>query len=186
MTKNLLQIALLGHPVLRKKAQRVKSIKERAVQSLIDDLIYTVMDANGVGIAAPQVYRSLQIFIMASHPNERYPNAPEMPATPVINPKITHYSEETELDWEGCLSMPGVRALVPRSKTIKVTFQDREGNKHCDEYEGFIARIFQHEYDHLNGLVFFDRLDSLKDIYMEKEYKKIISTHKLVRYDIIC
>lgn len=172
---NLLQVAHLGHPVLRQKAKVVKNIADPEIQKLIDDLITTVMDVDGVGIAAPQVYQSHRIFIMASHPNPRYPYAPEMAPTAIINPKIESHSEEIEKDWEGCLSIPGVRALVPRWKEVTVNYYTRENKKVSATYESFLARIFQHELDHLDGLVFFDRLDSPKDIYMEKEFQKIIA-----------
>lgn len=172
---NLLLVAHLGHPILRQKVKLVKNISDKEIQKLIDDMIATVMDADGVGISAPQVYQSYRMFIMASHPNPRYPYAPEMPPTAIINPKIESNSQETEKDWEGCLSIPGVRALVPRWKEVQVSYYTREGKKISTTYESFLARIFQHEFDHLDGLVFFDRLDSSKDIYMEKEFQKIIA-----------
>jgi peptide deformylase len=168
----LLQVAQLGHPILRKKAKKVQDISSPEIQQLIDDLILTVADVNGVGIAAPQVYQSHRLFIMASHPNPRYPHAPEMAPTAMINPQIESFSKEIEKDWEGCLSIPGVRALVPRAKKIQVSYFTRDGKKVKTEYESFLARIFQHELDHLDGLVFFDRLESPKDIYMEKEFQK--------------
>ena len=119
---NLLQVAHLGHPILRQKAKPVKHIADIKVQKLIDDMIATVMDVDGVGISAPQVYQIWQIFIMASHPNPRYPYAPEMPPTAILNPKILFHSQAIEKDWEGCLSIPGVRALVPRWKEVKVNY----------------------------------------------------------------
>src|SRR3989344_4187690 len=111
----LLQIDQLGHPVLRQKARSVENIKSKKIQQLIDDLISTVMDVDGVGIAAPQVYQSLRIFIIASHPNPRYPHAPKMKPTAIINPKILDMSKGKAKDWEGCLSIPGLRGLIPRS-----------------------------------------------------------------------
>jgi peptide deformylase len=171
----LLQIAQLGHPVLRQRATVVRDIADPEVQQLIDDLISTVNDVDGVGIAAPQVYRSQRIFILASHPSPRYPYAPQLPPVAVINPKIEAHSKEKEKDWEGCLSIPGMRALVPRWKEIDVSYQTRDGKKVTATYESFLARIFQHELDHLNGLVFFDRLESAKDIFTEKEFQKIIA-----------
>lgn len=175
----LLQVAQLGHPVLRRKAKPVGNIKSRLVQELIDDLIATVMDVDGVGMAAPKAYQSLQIFILASHPNTRYPDAPEMPPTPVINPKIISKNRQKKKDWEGCLSIPGIRALIPRYTKIKVEFMNRYGKKETKEFTDFIARIFQHEYDHLQGLVFLDRVTDTKEIFTEKEYQKIITPKKL-------
>lgn len=171
---NLLQIAQLGDPILRQKAKSISDITDHKIQKLIDDMLTTVMEVNGVGMAAPQVFQSLRIFIMASHPNPRYPYAPEMDPTAIINPKIVSHSTEVEKDWEGCLSIPGIRALVPRWKTVTVTYQTRTGEKVSAVYTDFLAKIFQHELDHLNGLVFLDRITSSKDIYTEQEFQKII------------
>lgn len=171
---DLLQIAQLGHPVLRKKAKAVTNIKGASIQKLIDDLIVTVMDVDGVGIAAPQVYKSLKIFILASHPNSRYPKAPKMKPTAVINPKILFCSEKKAKDWEGCLSLPGIRGSVPRSIKIKVEYVTRVGIKVEKEFNDFVARIFQHEFDHLAGIMFTDRLDSPQDLISEKEYQKLM------------
>jgi peptide deformylase len=170
----LLQIAQLGHPILRKKADLVKNVQDDYIQNLIDDLIATVAEVNGVGISAPQVYESYQIFIIASHPNIRYPNAPKMEPTAIINPKINSHSEDLIKDWEGCLSIPGIRGLVPRHKSISVEYTARDGRREKKEFPDFIARIFQHEYDHLNEIVFLDRLENTKDIITEKEYQKLI------------
>lgn len=171
----LLQVSQLGSDILRKKAKPVKNIKDPEVQQLIDDLIATVVDVNGVGIAAPQVYHSLRIFIVASHPNPRYPNAPEMAPTAIINPKILKASDEIVKDWEGCLSIPGIRGLVPRHKIVEVEYTDRKGKKVKRKFDDFIARIFQHEYDHLEGIVFLDRLESNREIITDKEYQKLIA-----------
>ncbi|HWP92654.1 MAG TPA: peptide deformylase [Thermodesulfobacteriota bacterium] len=170
----LLQIAQLGHQILRKKADPVKNVKDIYIQNLIDDLIATVVEVNGVGIAAPQVYEPYQIFVIASHPNLRYPDAPKMEPIAIINPKINSHSEDLVKDWEGCLSIPGIRGLVPRYKSISVEYTTRNGERKERELTDFIARIFQHEYDHLNGTVFLDRLESNKDIITEKEYQKLI------------
>ncbi len=168
------QVAQLGHKVLRSKAIEVKDIAESSIQLLIDDMLATLADTDGVGIAAPQVYESVQIFIMASRPNPRYPSAPEMEPTAVINPEILWCSEELHKDWEGCLSVPGLCGLVPRHKSIRVRYATRDGFKTEQEFGDFVARIFQHEFDHLNGLSFLDRLESTKDIITEKEYKKLM------------
>ena len=170
----LLQIAELGHPVLRKKALPVLDVQDNNIQQLIDNLMATVVEVNGVGIAAPQVYESYQIFIIASYPNLRYPNAPKMDPQAIINPRIISHSDERIKDWEGCLSIPGIRGLVPRYRSIGVEYTSRDGKKEEKEFTDFIARIFQHEYDHLNGIVFLDRLESVKDIVTEKEYRKLI------------
>ncbi|MBU2052188.1 peptide deformylase [Patescibacteria group bacterium] len=170
----LLQIAQLGRPVLRQKAVAVKNVASRETQELIDDLILTVKDVDGVGIAAPQVYQSKRIFILASHPNPRYPKAPKMKPTAIINPRIIDHSDKLVKDWEGCLSIPGIRAMVPRWQSVSVEFTNRNGKRQKQRFQGFVARIFHHEYDHLEGIVFLDRIATSKDIITEKEYQKLV------------
>lgn len=169
----LLEIIQLGHPVLRSQAQTVKNIHSPQIQSLIDNLLTTVIAANGVGIAAPQVASSDRLFIVASRPNHRYPNAPQMEPTAMINPQILAHSSDSVKGWEGCLSIPGIRGLVPRYQAIEVEYSDRTGKLHKQELTNFVARIFQHELDHLDGIVFVDRLRSTKDLITELEYQKL-------------
>lgn len=147
----LLQIAQLGHPVLRRKSINVSNVLAKEIQNLIDDLIATVKDVDGVGIAAPQVYESKRLFIIASKPSKGYPKAPTMRPTAIVNPRIVKLSGNKVKDWEGCLSIPGIRALVPRFTIAKVEFFTRNGEKSTRTFKDFIARIFQHEYDHLAG-----------------------------------
>jgi len=170
----LLQICQLGHPILREKAKEIENVNDPAIQVLIKDMIATCQDVGGVGIAAPQVYQPLRLFIMASKPNARYPNAPHMEPTAIINPVIVSFSDEIEEGWEGCLSIPGIRGLVPRYKSITVRFNNRDGGLEERTFEGFLARIFQHEYDHIEGITFLDRANS-KSLAMDKEYLKIVS-----------
>ncbi|MCX7596089.1 MAG: peptide deformylase, partial [Fischerella sp.] len=128
----------------------------------------------GVGIAAPQVAQSYRVMIVASRPNPRYPDAPEMEPTAMINPKIITHSTAVVKGWEGCLSIPGIRGLVPRYEAVEVEYTDRNGKLQKQLLNGFIARIFQHEHDHLDGIVFLDRLESNRDIVTEQEYQKLI------------
>lgn len=173
----VLEIIQLGHPLLRSSAQVVDNIQDQNIQNLIDNLIATVGQANGVGIAAPQVAESYRLFIVASRPNLRYPNAPTMEPTAMINPKILAHSTEVVKGWEGCLSIPEIRGYVPRYEAIEIEYTDRNGKLQKQELTDFVARIFQHEYDHLNGIVFLDRLESTHDIITEQEYqKRIVST----------
>lgn len=157
--------------VLRRIADPVKNISSEEIQNLIDKLMSTCKKAKGMGIAAPQIFHSKQIFIMSSHPNTRYPNAPLMKPVAVINPEIIRQSEEKEKDWEGCLSVPDLRGLVPRSTTIEVTYSNRLGEHVSTRYHGFLSRLFQHEYDHLKGILFIDKVLSKADIILEKEYQ---------------
>jgi peptide deformylase len=170
-----LEIARLGNPVLRKLAQPVSKVTTAEIQLLIDSLIATATAADGVGIAAPQVDRSYRLFIVASRPNPRYPNAPSMEPTAMINPRIISYSQEMVKGWEGCLSVPGIRGLVPRYQTIEVEYRDREGKLQRQQLTDFVARIFQHELDHLDGMLFIDRIESDRDLFTEEEYQRIIS-----------
>jgi len=165
-------IAQLGHPILREVAAKITDPLDPAIQALIDDMLVTVADVNGVGIAAPQVYRSLSLFIAASRPNPRSPQAPEMEPTAMINPEIIWYSEQKEYGWEGCLSIPGLRGVVPRHSRIGVRYLSRTGVVREAEYGDFLARVFQHEFDHLNGLLFLDRVESTHDLMAEQEYLK--------------
>lgn len=173
----LRQIAQLGQPVLRAVAEKIARPDDPAVQSLIEDMLVTVADANGVGIAAPQVFESLSLFIVAPYPNSRYPHAPAMEPAAMINPEIVWASDEMEKGWEGCLSIPGLRGLVPRHKSIAVRYLDRKGELREAEYEGFLARVFQHEFDHVQGVVFIDRLENTRELMTEKEYLRSVQSH---------
>jgi peptide deformylase len=172
----LRQIAQLGHPVLRAPVEQVAFPASDAIQSLVADMLLTLRDSNGVGIAAPQVYESKAIFIVASRPNPRYPTAPLMNPEVVINPEILERSTTIVKDWEGCLSIPGIRAEVPRHREIKVRYQSIDGLLIERDFSDFVARIFQHEDDHLCGIVFFDRLESPRDIVTEKEFQRLMAT----------
>ena len=172
----LRQIAQLGQPVLRRVAEKVADPTEQVVQSLIDDLLATVAEADGVGIAAPQVFEPLALFIVASRPNPRYPSAPEMAPAVMINPELLWHSDEQEKGWEGCLSIPGLRGLVPRYRRIGVRYLNRAGEVREEEYGDFLARIFQHEFDHVLGMVFLDRVEDSRDMVTEREYARIMQS----------
>lgn len=163
-------IIQLGNPLLRQPAQPITSLEEASVQQLIDDLLATVQVSNGVGIAAPQVGQSLCLLIVASRPNPRYPSAPEMAPTALINPRMLTHSDERVKGWEGCLSVPGIRGLVPRYREVEIEYLDRYGKSQRVVWTNFIARIFQHEADHLEGKVFLDRVESTADLMTEQEY----------------
>ena len=168
-----LPVYQLGNPVLREIAQPIADVREHEIQDLIDEMLTTLKDSKGVGLAAPQIGRSLQLVIIASHPNERYPHAPQMEPIAMLNPKIISRSVETEKGWEGCLSVPMIRGLVPRYREIEIEYSDREGNQQSTKLTDFVARIFQHEYDHLEGKVFLDRVETSLDLVTESEYQKL-------------
>jgi peptide deformylase len=171
----LRQLAQLGQPVLRGKGIQIADPADPVVQALIDDMLVTVADANGVGIAAPQVFEPLSLFIVASRPNPRYPHAPEMEPTAMINPEILWMSDEKEKGWEGCLSIPGIRGLVPRNLRIGVRYLSRAGELREEEFGDFLARVFQHEFDHVQGMVFLDRMESSRELVTEKEYLRLVA-----------
>ena len=171
----LRQIAQLGQPVLRRVAEKISDPAAPAVQALIDDMLVTVAEASGVGIAAPQVFEPFSLCIVASRPTPRYPHAPRMEPTAMINPEILWSSDEEEKGWEGCLSIPGLRGLVPRHRRIGVRYLSRDGEVREEEYADFLARVFQHEFDHLQGMVFVDRMDSSRDLVTEKEYLRLVA-----------
>jgi peptide deformylase len=137
-------------------------------------MMATVAEAQGVGLAAPQVYQSKRIFIIAWQPNARYPDAPQMQPTAMLNPEIVSLSDKIEKDWEGCLSIPGIRGLVPRHHSLKLKYLTRDGRQVTEEFTGFIACIIQHEIDHLEGIFFLDRMENNREIVSEKEYLRII------------
>lgn len=170
----VLEIAQLGNPILREITNEIISI-DKNIDSLSSNMIYTIQNVNGVGLAAPQVFESISMFIMASKPSDRHPNAPQMEPAVIINPKIIASSDKTDKDWEGCLSIPGIRGFVPRKEEIEVEYTNINGIIVKTKYGEFAARIFQHEYDHLKGIVFLDRVESNKEIITELEYQKLIS-----------
>lgn len=170
----LRQIAELGQPVLRRPAPPVADPGDPAVQMVIDDMIATAAEASGVGIAAPQVHESLALFIIASRPSPRYPDAPAMAPLALLNPEMVWGSEERDKDWEGCLSIPGLRGLVPRHRRIGVRYLDRAGRLREEELSGFVARIFQHELDHIHGTVFIDRVESTRELITEREFQRLL------------
>ena len=167
-----IKIVKLGEKVLRKKAKKVKDVKSEETKKTVSLMLETLKKSKGVGLAAPQISISKQIMIISSKPNERYPNAPIMEDLVLINPKIIKTSKGKNKDWEGCLSIPGIRAKVPRYNKIEVKYKTLENEKKTIVFKDFIARIFQHEYDHLIGLVYIDRVETNKDIISEEVYLK--------------
>jgi peptide deformylase len=167
------EIAQLGAPVLRQIADVVEDIDSGSIRELIANLQATLADSQGVGLAAPQIGVSKRVIIVASRPTSRYPYAPLIPPTVMINPSFAHLNETQEKGWEGCLSIPGIRALVPRYQDIAITYTDADGQAQATNLTGFVARVFQHEFDHLDGKVFLDRVVDNRDIVAESEFFKL-------------
>lgn len=170
MFKKDCQIAKLGEDILRQSAKEVQDINSKKIQNIIKKMLICVKQNKGVGLAAPQIFESYQILLISSSPNERYPKAPTMKDEILINPKIINKSVEIKKDWEGCLSIPGIRALVPRHTEIEVEYTTIKNITKRIIFEDFIARIFQHEYDHLIGYLYLDRVEDSKDIISEEVY----------------
>ncbi|HXQ21371.1 MAG TPA: peptide deformylase [Candidatus Acidoferrales bacterium] len=170
----ILKVARLGHPILRQLAEPVppEGIGAPAVQRLIDDLIETMIEYDGAGLAAPQVHVSQQIVVFEVEGNPRYPDAPSIPLTVLINPKITPATQDMDEDWEGCLSLPDLRGKVPRHTQVRVEAYDRHGKKLNYVAKDFHARVAQHECDHLLGKVFIDRMRSLESLSFLHEFAR--------------
>ncbi len=168
-------IAQLGESILREIAPVIDNIAAETVQQLAQEMLLTLENSSGVGLAAPQIFESTRLIIVASRPTKRYPYAPEMAPTVMINPEYTPTDTVLEKDWEGCLSIPGIRALVPRYPSIRVVYYSLEGERKEVTLAGFVARVFQHEYDHLNGLVYLDRVENNRDIISEQAFFKLIA-----------
>jgi peptide deformylase len=169
-----MEVITLGHPVLHQRALPVQDSQAPEIQRLIDQLIELTQQRQGVGIAASQVGLPLQLMIVASHPTPRYPHASTMRPTALINPQILARSAAIVTDWEGCLSVPGQRGRVPRHESVTVAYTDRQGAAQTVEFRGFIARIFQHEYDHLQGQVFLDRVETPEAVVSEATYQAML------------
>lgn len=170
MTKD--NIVQLGSELLRQQAEPITDFASPQFKQLLTDMQQLMEEANGVGIAAPQIGVSRQALIIASRPTSRYPHAPLMAATVICNPRFEVIDATRIKDWEGCLSVPGIRALVPRYRAITVSYQDANGSPCQLTLEDFPARVFQHEFDHLQGLVYLDRVENNADIIAESEYFK--------------
>jgi peptide deformylase len=162
----ILKVARLGHPVLRQKAQPVPmgEIRSANIQRLIDDMVETMREYDGAGLAANQVHTLLQIAVIEVEANPRYPEAAAIPLTVLINPVVTPLGEEREDGWEGCLSVPDMRGMVSRHTAVRLECYDREGNRMDVVAKDFFARVIQHETDHLNGIVYVDRMSDLRTL----------------------
>jgi peptide deformylase len=170
---SILKIARMGHPVLRAKARAVDrgELASPAVQTLIDDMLETMAEYHGVGLAAPQVHVGLRIFVAALGSEDRTEEREAEP-TALINPEITPVGSDIVEDWEGCLSIPDIRGRVPRAREIKVRAFDRRGARIEINAREFPARVIQHETDHLDGILFFDRMRGFDTLTFLDEYAR--------------
>ncbi len=172
----ILKVARLGHPVLRRVAEPFTKaeITSRETRRLVQDMLETMAEYDGAGLAAPQVHVSKRLLIYGVESNPRYPDAEEVPVTVLFNPEWKRLTDETELEWEGCLSLPGLRGQVRRYNRIRVEALDEEARPLHFEAEAFHARVFQHEVDHLDGVVFVDRMESMDSLCYLKEWQRFV------------
>jgi peptide deformylase len=154
------KIATIGHPVLRRRAREIDpgELASPEVQRLIEDMIETMRDANGAGLAANQVHEPVRIAVVEVNHNQRYPYKPPIPLTVLVNPVIEPIGDEQFENNEGCLSVPDLRGNLMRHVRIRVRWLDRDGTPHDEERQGLTAGTFQHECDHLDGRLFIDRV----------------------------
>ncbi len=167
---SILKVARMGHPVLRQRARPLdkSALRDPLTQKLIDDMIETMHEYHGVGLAAPQVHEDLRRFValLAEDPG------PETDAVAIVNPEIVPGGPATQEGWEGCLSIPDIRGMVPRFTEITVKGLDRDGRPLELRLKNFAARVAQHETDHLDGVLFFDRMTSMQTLTYLEEYSR--------------
>ncbi|MCA9520122.1 MAG: peptide deformylase [Myxococcales bacterium] len=173
---SILKVARMGHPILRTVADAIpdEMLRSPEIQQLIDDMVDTMVEYDGVGLAAPQVHQSWRLFVMeVPSDSPRYGETGAVqPLTIVVNPEYSPIGDDHVESMEGCLSIPDVMGLVPRHERIKVRFQGRDGKLVEGELSGFPAIVFQHEYDHLDGVLYIDRMESLETLSFRREYER--------------
>jgi peptide deformylase len=164
----ILKVARMGHPVLREPAQAIaqSALKKPELLGLVEDMVHTMADYVGVGLAAPQVHYGVRLFLIQPDPGD------EATLRVAVNPTITPLTEETEEGWEGCLSIPDIHGMVPRHMRVRLEAFDAEGKKYAEELEGFAARVAQHEADHLDGVLFMDRMTNLSTLAFGDEFRR--------------
>ena len=168
----ILKVAVLGNPVLRIPAEPVKNAQAPEIQRLIDDMLETMQEYRGVGLAAPQVHRYLQIAVIATEADDQASTDRSASPLVLINPRITPSTDQMEEDWEGCLSLPNLRGKVPRYREIEVEAVDRRGRQLRRKAVDFYARVIQHECDHLTATVFIDRMKDFQTLTFLDEYAR--------------
>jgi len=163
------EVLRMGHPVLRQRAKPVEKLGTPELRALVEDMKETMAALNGAGLAAPQIGESQRVVIFGVEQNPRYPDAEEVPFTVLVNPKLVMLTRDIEEDWEGCLSVPGMRGVVPRYTRLRYSGFDAEGNPIEREAEGFHARVVQHEVDHLDGILYPQRITDMSKFGFTKE-----------------
>ena len=169
-----LRIAQIGHPILRQPTRILtrEELLSEEIQSFLDDLVETMREASGAGLAANQVYQSLRICAVEVRNNSRYPYRPNIPLTILVNPILTPASDETFINYEGCLSVPNLRGQVRRYCEVHVKALDREGNSISTVVKGMTAATYQHEVDHLDGRIFLDRVEDPNSVVTLENFQR--------------
>jgi peptide deformylase len=170
----ILKVARMGHPVLREVAREIDpdEIPTREFQDFIDSMIDTMREYDGAGLAAPQVHVSKRVLVMELQDNSRYPDAEEIPLSVVINPRVTPVTEDRIEVVEGCLSLPDLRGLVSRVAAVELEAVDRHGQTLRRRFEGFPAAVVQHECDHLDGVLYVDRVADMRTLTFVREFER--------------
>lgn len=163
------EVLKIGHPLLRQPAKEVEDIHSDEIRTILDDMRDTMIALNGAGLAAPQIGVGLRIMIFGVDSNPRYPEVEVVPQTTLINPEFKVVDDNMESGWEGCLSVPGYRGLVPRYNKIIYQGMDESGELIEREAGGFHARVFQHEFDHLDGILYPQRIKDMRNFGLEQE-----------------
>ena len=163
------EVLRMGHPVLRERAKPVERLGSPELKALVQDMKDTMAAKNGAGLAAPQIGVGQRVVIFGVQKNPRYPDAEEVPFTVLVNPKLVMLTREVEEDWEGCLSVPGMRGVVPRYRKLRYSGFDEDGNPIERVAEGFHARVVQHECDHLDGILYPQRMTDLSKFGFNEE-----------------
>jgi peptide deformylase len=171
----ILKVARIGHPAVRTPAQPVEpaALAKPEMQRLIDDMIETMHEYEGVGLAAPQVHLGLRLAVLEV-PADGERSEAGVPLTVLVNPKLTPHGAADELGYEGCLSVPDLRGLVPRYRRLRLEALDRHGKSYSAEAEGFFARVIQHECDHLDGHVYLDRMRDMRSLAFLDEFERYV------------
>ena len=163
------RVLKMGDPLLYRKAEPAKGFNTPELDALVADMFDTMAALNGAGLAAPQIGVSQRVVIFSVESNPRYPDVEPVPTTVLINPLLTPIGDEMEEGWEGCLSVPGLRGLVTRYKSLRYTGFDQHGKPLDRTVSGFHARVVQHECDHLEGVLYPQRMHDLSKLVFESE-----------------
>ena len=171
------RIIRMGHPTLRNRARELttEELASPAIRTLVDDMVDTLEDYGGIGLAAPQIDEPIRLAIIEVPGGpSRYGELDSVPLTVCVNPSIEVLDDALAGYWEGCLSVPGLRGYVERPQHIRVTYTDLDGESHTIEPEGFLATVYQHEFDHLDGHLYIDRMTDPTKLAFEQEYVRYL------------